>query len=86
MELNITESSWLNNIKITFPVYLSVTILAEATSPVWLKKLVMDSTVELYEIPPMKRVGVSMLAFPSGAPYDLSLAPPKAPPAAGFFP
>lgn len=51
----------------TFPVYLSVTTLAELTSPIWLKKLEIESAVELYERPPMKRVGVSMLALPWGA-------------------
>lgn len=55
-----------------FPVYLSVTTLAELTAPIWLKKLEIESAVELYERPPMKRVGVSMTAFPWGA------SPPKA--------
>lgn len=86
MELNITETSWLNKILITLPVYLSVTILAEAISPVWLKYAVIDSTVELYESPPMNRVGVSILAFPSGWPYDLLLFPPKDPALLVFFP
>lgn len=63
-----------------------MTILAEAISPDWLKNDVIDSTVELYESPPMNKVGVSMLAFPSGWPYDLLLFPPKDPALFVFFP
>jgi hypothetical protein len=62
MEFNVSESSWLYKEIHTFPVSLSVTIRADAISPTALKYSLIESTVELYESPPMKRVGVSILA------------------------
>ena len=41
-EFDVAEASGLNRRKGTFPVYLSVTILALTTSPAWLKYWVMD--------------------------------------------
>ena len=46
-EFDVSEASGLNRRKGTFPVYLSVTILALTTSPAWLKYWVMVSTEEL---------------------------------------
>jgi len=41
-----------------------VAILAVTTLPAFEKKSVIDSTEELKDRPPIKRVGVSMLTFP----------------------
>ncbi len=49
--------------KITFPVYLSVTTLADWTAPAVEKCYLIDYAVELYDNPPMKSVGVSIVAL-----------------------